>query len=174
MNALKCPFGIDCRRKINCDDYDNTNLPTYPGCTLISHVAIKGVQLGSIVGLLGVTPCFSAVKKIPLSSAWLRIMPVTPAAGIAISMTMLYVKQQKTPMDEGGIDDRAYRIRNNIGQNTVDRYSVFGAATGAAVGAVVGNGFRSILAATSTGIALSVIFFAAEKKGLFGLFKLSL
>ena len=154
-------------RKINDQKYTDADLPMYPVKTLVTHVAMKGVQLGSIFGLVFVTPAVAFYRKVNPLTAWSRVMPIYPFVGMAITMSMLYGKHQQGILDEDGVDDRAYRIHHNAGQTAADKYSTLGAAAGAAAGAVIGKlGFRSILSAGATGAALGVGFYAVELSGV--------
>lgn len=67
-----------------------------------------------------------------------------------------------------GVDDRAYRISKNLTQRKVDQYAVLGGAGGAAAGAIIGKlGMSSILAGSTTGVALSIAAYSLEKVGAF-------
>lgn len=60
-------------------------------------------------------------------------------------------------MDSDGVDDRAYRIKKNMGQKRVDFLSMIGGASFGAWAAVFGgHNFRGVLARASLGCALGV------------------
>ena len=62
-----------------------------------------------------------------------------------------------------GIDDRAYRIEHNVGQMTVDKYSLIGGLIGAADGAILGKfGLRSVAASSLTGVAAGVAVYGVK------------
>ena len=149
-------------RKINREKYTSDDLPAYPARILTIHVGIKGIQAGSVIGLVAGVPIVSYLKKIPLRTAWFKVMPEAPLIGCAVALSLLAAKHLHTPMDEDGVDDRAFRIVNNAGQVKVDRYSFIVGGIGAAVGAVTIRGFRPILASSATGVAFGVVFHVIE------------
>jgi len=156
---------MDFNRKVNQNDYTNP-VPEYPARYLTMHCAVKGVQAGSILGIV-LTPAVAFWRKMPILSVYSRVAPVAVVGGVSAAMGLLYYKYDQGVLDEAGVDDRAYRIANNSGQVTVDKYSFVGSLVGASVGAVVGRGgIRSIITATSTAVALSIAFYIAEKQGL--------
>ena len=155
---------MDFSRKINKDKYTSEDLPEYPARTLAIHVGLKGVQAGSTLGLLLGVPFATYWKKFPVQAAWLKIMAPAPFVGCAVSLMMLAAKHLSTPMDDDGVDDRAFRILNNIGQVTVDRYSMIGGVTGAAFSAVALRNVRPVVAGSATGVMFGVIFYLFESK----------
>lgn len=152
-------------RKIDEASYDATSLPTHPARVLSVHVAQKGFQAGSLAGLFLGVPLVGYLRKIPLRSAWMRTMVPAPFIGGVVTLSMLYALDYSKPMGVDGVDDRAFRIMNNTGQVKVDKYSTVGAAVGAAVGAISLGGLSTILAGTSTGIAVGVLAYCVEKHG---------
>ena len=157
---------MDFYRKINSEKYSSDELPTYPARTLVVHVGVKGVQIGSAAGLVLGVQLLTYLRKMPVGKAWRNVMPVAPIIGSVLTLTMLYAKHYNTPMDIDGVDDRAFRIMHNNGQVKIDRYSVLGAAAGAAIGTVVMPGLRSALAGSSTGVVFGMLFYVAESRGL--------
>eukprot|EP01032_Pedospumella_encystans_P027343 gene27343-30907_t len=151
-------------RRIDESCYDADSLPTYPARVLAVHVAQKGVQAGALGGLLMV-PVISYLRKLPLRTAWTRVMVPAPFIGTAISLSMLFAMDYYKPMGLEGVDDRAFRIMNNAGQVKVDKYSTVALAAGAAIGAVTIGGLSAILAGASTGVAAGVGVYSAEKAG---------
>jgi hypothetical protein len=153
---------MDFSRKIDHSKYGDNDLPVYPAKTLAGHVATKGAQLGSVVGLFVATPAVMKLRKMPLIAAWAVAVPVSAAVGTSIALGMLYNKHYSGILDNDGVDDRAYRIYHNPGQRTVDRYSAYGATTGL-LSVVLFRRFRFTLASTATGVAAGVLLFAGEK-----------
>ena len=153
----------DPNRKVDNSKYSSTDLPTYPTRTLVGHVAMKGAQVGSVVGLFVGVPLASYLRKLSISRAWVRVMPIAPILGSISTLTLLFAKNYSAPMNEDAIDDRAFRIMQNKGQVKVDKYSVVGAAVGVAFGTVIAPGFGTVLAASSTGLATGTLYYAAEK-----------
>jgi hypothetical protein len=101
-------------------------------------------------------------KGVPLSGAWIRAMPFAPILGCSLTLSALYSKHYRTPMDADGVDDRAYRIMQNTRQTKVDQFSVVGAALGAAVGAVVVPGLRGIMASSATGVVVGLVCYGGQ------------
>lgn len=160
LPELKWPSAaIDVCRKVDQSQYSDT-MPTYPGRTLVGHVATKGLQLGSIVGLI-LTPVLAWRRKAAIANVWRGFVPKATIVGTAFSSSMVYYKDMTGGLDIAGVDDRAYRIVHNEGQVKADRYSLIGAAAGAVTGVIVGG---STLPLSCTGIALGVLVYGAEKK----------
>jgi hypothetical protein len=100
-------------RKVSPEQYSDPDFPPNPAKTLIGHVATKGLQAGSVVGLC-LTPAISHFKKMQFQEAWMKTMPRASLSGLFLSLTMLAGKATSaTDMDEHGVDDRAYRISRN-------------------------------------------------------------
>lgn len=122
---------MDIQRKIDKQKYTDSDVPLYPARTLISHVAVKGLQLGSLVGIGGVVPFFAFYRKMPFPAAFRTLVPFSSALGCAASLALLYGKAYSGELDsDDSVDDRAYRIYKNEGQNKVDTYSFIGAMSG--------------------------------------------
>lgn len=156
----------DFNRRIDESKYGTSDLPQYPVRTLVGHVAMKGVQVGAVAGLVAGVPLIAYLRKLPASHAWRRVMPIAPVIGSALSLTGLFVLNYTKPMGFDGIDDRAYRIMHNKGQVRVDQRTILGGAIGAAVGTAVAPGLVSILAASSTGVAAAFVYDKGESLGL--------
>lgn len=157
---------MDINRKIDAEKYSAAELPAYPARVLIAHVGMKGLQVGSTAGLFIGVPLISYLRKIPVGVSWTRVMMASPVVGSVATLSLLYAKHYNTPMDEDGVDDRAFRIMNNKGQVQADRYSIIGASVGAAFGAVALAGVQKIVASSATGLALGFLYQAAEHHGL--------
>lgn len=122
------------------------------------------MQAGAIGGLL-LVPVVSYLRKLPMRTAWTRVMAPAPFIGTAMTLSMLFAMDYYKPMGLEGVDDRAFRIMNNAGQVKVDKYSTVAMAVGAAIGAVAIGGIPAILAGASTGVAAGVGVYSAEKAG---------
>ena len=135
-------------------------MPSYPARTLGIHCAVKGSQVGSVLGLAVITPILAWRRKKPMSQMWKSVMLPATLFGTALSSGLLYYKDVKGSLDIAGVDDRAFRIVNSPGQNKVDLYSAIGVGVGATSGVVVGG---AVVPFACTGIALGVAFYGAEK-----------
>ena len=71
-------------------------------------------------------------------SATLRnIAPISSFLGGSLSLGSLYAKYLSGDLvSNEAVDDRAYRIYKNEGQNKVDKYSIIGTAAGMSLGNV--------------------------------------
>mmetsp|Transcript_93743 Transcript_93743/g.183802 ORF Transcript_93743/g.183802 Transcript_93743/m.183802 type:complete len:176 (-) Transcript_93743:29-556(-) len=156
----------DLNRKVDESKYDSTELPTYPVRTFVGHVAMKGVQAGSILGLAIGVPLIAYLRKMPISKAWLKVMPIAPIIGTIGSLSLLYGKNATTPFGSDGIDDRAFRIMHNKGQVKVDKYSVVGSVLGMGCATVMAPGIGPIFAAASTGVAVGCAYYKIDSLGL--------
>lgn len=163
---------MDLNRKVDHESYTATDMPLYPARVLTAHCLMKGLQAGSVLGLFAITPAHKFLKKEALTTSWRRMMPGSVIAGTTISMGLLAFKGYQGQLDIAGVDDRAYRISKSEGQVKVDRYSMIGGFIGASLGAVLGRfSGGNIVAGSSTGIALGVVFYMTEKLKLLDQFK---
>lgn len=155
---------MDFNRKVKQEDYTNP-MPEYPARYLTIHCAVKGLQVGSILGI-ALAPPVAYFRKLPIMQAFSRTAPVSVVGGVGVVLGMLYYKYHAGELDEAGVDDRSYRLANNAGQVKVDQYTFVGSLAGASAGAVFGRGgVRSILAATSVGVTGAVVYYLTEKMG---------
>ena len=130
---------MDLNRKVDRGEYTDTEMPEYPARVLFSHCMMKGVQLGSVVGVFVTTPVMKATGKLPMEVTFRSAMPGSLFGGVALSLALLGGKVYQGALDVAGVDDRAYRIVKNKGQVAADRASVLGMMSGAAVGAIKGR-----------------------------------
>ena len=124
---------MDIQRKIDYSSYGDSDLPEYPARKLIIHVAIKGLQLGSVLGLFVLTPslAFYFRKRLPIRDAFRYTVPVSTIFGGVFSLALLYGKYYQGDLSSNDrVDDRAYRLHKNAGQQQVDRYSFIGFMAG--------------------------------------------
>mmetsp|Transcript_8193 Transcript_8193/g.12228 ORF Transcript_8193/g.12228 Transcript_8193/m.12228 type:complete len:176 (-) Transcript_8193:109-636(-) len=156
---------MDLNRKIDASNYGDNDLPLYPARTLICHVALKGFQLGSVVSVCIIAPAVSMYRRQPISTTFRSIIPIASLMGGSLSLASLFAKYNKGDLNSNdAVDDRAYRIYRNEGQNKVDKYSFIGAIAGAAASIVVpSTSISLLLASASTGMATGVLIYAGEK-----------
>lgn len=165
MEYFKNMESLNFDRKIDENNFDDTSLPIHPARVLCAHVAQKGIQGGAVGGILIGVPLISFLRKIPLRTAWSRVMVSAPIIGSFVTLSMLHGLDYSKPMGIDGVDDRAYRIMHNQGQVKVDKYSTVGAAVGAGIGAVSLAGMSAVVAGASTGVAVGVLYYCVEKEG---------
>ena len=135
-----------------------TEIPENPARILGTHVAMKGLQLGSVLGLVGVYPVLHYIRKIPKRQAWVTSMFVTPFVGMVVTSTMLYMKHNAGQLDETGVEDRAYRISQGT-QPKVDRVTQLAMAMGLAFGALGGMGVAGSIAYSTTAIPIGIFVY---------------
>ncbi len=117
---------MDFSRKIDSSKYGDTDLPRLPAVTLTAHVANKGIQAGSILGVFFATPFHMMRKRAGFRAAWLSTVPACSAVGCVAALGMLYGKYIQGELTVEGVDDRAYRIHHHAGQKKVDYYADIG------------------------------------------------
>jgi hypothetical protein len=120
---------MDLNRKADSNKYSE-DMPAYPARVLATHVLVKGLQVGSILGVVAATPVLSYYRKAPFISTLKNVVPVSTGVFGVIALGMLYGKVYNGSMDTDGEDDRAFRISKNQGQNKVDKYSFIGSIAG--------------------------------------------
>lgn len=110
--------------------------PRYPEALLMGHIAQKGYQAGSIIGLLGVVPVM-ALRRGGLSALSLELVTAGAAYGALGGLTLLTVAGlgKRSTIDTEGVEDRAYRLQYNQGQNRVDKLCAVGSTVGLAAAA---------------------------------------
>eukprot|EP00882_Tetradesmus_deserticola_P005804 GHRQ01006111.1.p1 GENE.GHRQ01006111.1~~GHRQ01006111.1.p1 ORF type:complete len:160 (+),score=40.05 GHRQ01006111.1:417-896(+) len=122
------------------EEYDTTRSP---GFDLYVHILQKGFQLGSVLGVGAVAPARAAY-----TSLWLK-QPVDPSllartAGAttlgAFTLVAVAGAVRVSNIDQDGLEDRAYRLHYNQGQNRTDVFAQAGAAAGLAAGAALLRG----------------------------------
>jgi hypothetical protein len=158
---------MDLNREVDKSKYGAADMPLYPARTLFFHVGLKGIQAGSVLGFL-FTPLYKYKKRIPLSQSFITVMPRSAFVVGVLSLGLLYGKNFKGDLTDDGVDDRAYRIAHNVGQNTVDKYSVICGFLGASVGSIVGKlSLRWIVSCSLGGIGLGVVGYSVVKSEIY-------
>ncbi|WIA30233.1 hypothetical protein OEZ86_000324 [Tetradesmus obliquus] len=125
------------------EDFDATQSP---GLHLYKHILEKGFQLGSILGVGVVAPARAAYTAL-----WLK-QPVEPlsltrTAGAttlgAFVIVAIAGAVRVSKLDQDGLEDRAYRLHYNKGQNRTDLFAQAGAVSGLAASAALLRGAAS-------------------------------
>lgn len=165
---------MDINRKLNNDNENNKSsftvvgysAGTYPARTLIYHVTLKGIQIGSIFGLFIVTPILRGYKKMVILKAWRYSMSVTPIVGGIFSSSYLYILNCQGKLTIDTVDNRAIRLLKNKDQLLVDQYSIMGAFAGTAIGAVCISPITySIISSAFTGLVGGMMYYGIERNG---------
>eukprot|EP00890_Picochlorum_soloecismus_P001406 jgi/Picsp_1/2266/NSC_05730-R1_PREDICTED: hypothetical protein LOC100633885 [Amphimedon queenslandica] len=121
-------------------DWDNREFSVSHNKTLLfRHISEKGMQFGSVLGVLAVIPV-AAFRNVEnrKPQRMLQILGTSALGGILFALGMGLFKVSKIPEDEmpDAMQDRAYRLHYNEGQNHVDKLSRIG---------MVGGGLASLL-----------------------------
>jgi len=132
-------------------------MPEYPAMVLMNHTGLKGIQLGSVLGLVA-SPIYGAWKKKPFLESWRLVMPSAVTFSVLSAFGFLYAKKIQGELDIPGVDDRAYRISRNAGQNEVDALSGVGFVIGTITAAVATQKAANILPGALTGVAGSIVY----------------
>lgn len=106
---------------------------TYNATLLMKHVLEKGFQFGSVLGTVAVVPIAMWRKSENRSPAKaLKILGTSALVGTAFALVLGSTKMARIPADEfaDGMQDRAYRLHYNKGQNRADTFSRVGMASG--------------------------------------------
>eukprot|EP01062_Namystynia_karyoxenos_P040151 TRINITY_DN29279_c0_g1_i1.p1 TRINITY_DN29279_c0_g1~~TRINITY_DN29279_c0_g1_i1.p1 ORF type:complete len:166 (+),score=42.51 TRINITY_DN29279_c0_g1_i1:82-579(+) len=129
-------------------------LPYWPGAVLTVHVAEKGVQLGSALGLLGAGWGVARGGKFVCSLG--KWMPRGQLFGVATSLLLLGSKVPS--MDIHGVADRAYRLEHSQSQKHVDLCCRGGLAAGGVLSlAAPGALWRRVLAGSGVGCTAGLL-----------------
>lgn len=156
-------------RGANLSDEALQRIP-YPKTELTTHVTIKTIQAGGLLGMLIFAPVATSLKKETRNMATLKTkMTRFGRNGVIFGVVMgplLTFMKIRSEEDPYKVWDRCYRLRNNRGQVRVDQASILGAAGGAAVGAVSGGGalFGGLLGMVSGVLGAAIYNGAADKK----------
>lgn len=136
---------------------------------LFRHIAEKGLQFGSVVGVLGVIPV-AAFRNVENRNPqrMLQILGTSAVGGILFALGMGLLKVSKIPADEmsDGMQDRAYRLHYNEGQNQVDKLSRIGMVGGGLASRFMTPGphsARSMLGGAAFGSACGVFTFVLRR-----------
>lgn len=144
-----------------CDDR-RKGMPIYPAQTLAMYTAAKGAQLGSVSGL-ATTAILTFCNRIFVKNRpklWHRIMVPQTLLGAAVTSSLLYYQHINNELDEGAVDERAYRIATDTEGVQIGRYSLAGLVSGSVGGVIIG---RHLLSCSCTGLGLGFAFYYAEK-----------
>jgi hypothetical protein len=119
-------------------EWDNTEDSVYLNFGRLTwHVSKKGFQLGSFIGIAIVTPiALYRTRGKPFSDALpqiLRYQGTSAIAGVSLGGAMEANKMRsynKAGDVPGALQDRAYRLHYNKGQNRADFFSHLGSSIG--------------------------------------------
>jgi len=137
------------------------------GARLMRHISEKGFQAGSLVGCVIVMPILAYKLRIWEAGALAGATPKLLSAlgksalwGVTGVTIMGIGRVASIPADErpAGLQDRAYRLHYNRGQNRVDMMSRIGMATGGAAAlTLVSPAAAVVLGGAAMGSAAGVL-----------------
>ncbi|KAI8466425.1 MAG: hypothetical protein J3K34DRAFT_433877 [Monoraphidium minutum] len=113
------------------DDYK----PKYVEIQLMGHIAHKGFQAGSLIGLLGVAPALALRAGAVTADLVTRGAAYGALGGVALSLVLGVGK--RATMDREGVEDRVYRLHHNKSQGRVDALCSVGSTVGLAAAALL-------------------------------------
>lgn len=107
------------------------------GARLFRHVAEKGFQLGSVLGIGIVSPItYYRLRRRTGGAVGLAVILTavgrSAVAGVGLATVLGAVRVATIPTSEraAGLQDRAYRLHYNAGQNRTDTFAELGMAIG--------------------------------------------
>lgn len=137
---------------------------------LFRHISEKGMQLGSVFGILAVIPV-AAFRNVEnrKPQRMLQLLGTSALGGILFALGMGLFKVSKISQDEmtDAMQDRAYRLHYNEGQNHVDKLSRIGMVGGGLASLFMTPGphsARSMLGGAALGSACGVFTHMLSKK----------
>mmetsp|Transcript_12148 Transcript_12148/g.12222 ORF Transcript_12148/g.12222 Transcript_12148/m.12222 type:complete len:179 (-) Transcript_12148:94-630(-) len=157
LTSIKPSPGLDPNRLVDPESYGANDMPVYPARYVIQHTVMRGVQVGSVVGMVA-SPLFSLVRGKTLGRSMRIGLPLSAALGGSLSIIYLCVLESKGKLDIAGVDDRAYRLKHNADVQRVDQYSSIGGAAGLAIGVIASGHISTAIAASLAGIGASSVF----------------
>uniref|UniRef100_A0A6T6AS72 Uncharacterized protein n=1 Tax=Compsopogon caeruleus TaxID=31354 RepID=A0A6T6AS72_9RHOD len=156
---------------INNEDFDASKNKEV---LLMSHVSQKGMQMGSLVSLVVALPVLGVRGRLSAENV-LRWTSSGILIGTVASTALGLFKMSK--LEPEGIEDRAYRLHFNEGQNRVDSFAHVGALVGAGVTLAAkqlhvgpstlssSSTWRAALGGAAVGVGLAVLTHIATSKG---------
>jgi hypothetical protein len=123
---------------------------------------MKGLELGSSVGLFVITPVWSILRKKPFMRTWRIATPLCAMIGMGASISLLVQKYEQGALTVDGVDDRAYRLIHNGSQKEMDRRAVIGLAVGLS-SIILFRGAGNAVAAGLTGLTLGAVSVPAQE-----------
>lgn len=147
----------------NLSDKQMEDIP-YPKLELTTHVTIKTVQAGGVIGSCLVAPVSAAIR--PDTRNWAEIqqrMAIYGKNGMIVGLilgpffSMMRLRSIET---DDAVRDRCYRLRRNRSQVRVDQGSILGALAG--VGVVAHGSFgdfaNSLWFGAVVGMSSGIVF----------------
>lgn len=142
------------------------------GARLFRHVGEKGFQFGSVLGLFVVAPIVwyrGRSSGGTTTSSLLRSIGISTLGGMAFATALGASRVVAIPQEEraDGLQDRAYRLHYNKGQNRTDLFARVGMTVGGAAAMMyVSNAAMVVLGGAGVGAVAGIMAHAATSSGL--------
>jgi hypothetical protein len=137
------------------------------GARLFRHVGEKGFQFGSVLGVFLVAPIVWYRGRSTggtSASSLLRSVGISTLGGMAFATALGASRVASIPKEEraDGLQDRAYRLHYNKGQNRTDLFARVGMTLGGAAAMLyVSNAALVVLGGAGIGAAAGIMAHAA-------------
>eukprot|EP00281_Chroomonas_sp_CCMP1168_P022679 CAMPEP_0206235478 /NCGR_PEP_ID=MMETSP0047_2-20121206/13172_1 /ASSEMBLY_ACC=CAM_ASM_000192 /TAXON_ID=195065 /ORGANISM="Chroomonas mesostigmatica_cf, Strain CCMP1168" /LENGTH=210 /DNA_ID=CAMNT_0053659687 /DNA_START=29 /DNA_END=661 /DNA_ORIENTATION=+ len=167
---------VDPRRRVDRSKYTDESMPEHPGATLLSHVALRGAQVGSLAGVL----IFAPIQWIRGGRKEALLKTIAPRIGamgllgggvlggaMVVGMALAPPSSKpssKPPWTDDGVDDRAFRISHNQKIIDQDNYLAGGALAGLVCGRSQAG--RGIVGHVAVGMAMATLASVAVLAGV--------
>ncbi|KAK2146259.1 hypothetical protein LSH36_622g02000 [Paralvinella palmiformis] len=125
---------------VNLTDEERGNVP-HPYAELITHVTLKAMQAGAILGAGVIGPAVSVAGGHRDGKSIQEAAYKYGKGGIALGLVVgpILMAARAAPLERKEVFDRSYRIRFNRNQVSVDRLSIVGALAGAGAAHFLNN-----------------------------------
>ncbi|KAL4419247.1 hypothetical protein ABPG77_001185 [Micractinium sp. CCAP 211/92] len=138
---------------------------------VMNHVVQKGIQAGGVVGLGAVVPAV-AYRQHKKGVGWQESLPAlatavckTTLVTLALSVALGVGRLASIEDLKAGLEDRAYRLHYNQGQNRADLFAQVGiAAGGAAAVAFLPATAAVVMGSAAAGAAAGVLVHVATRR----------
>lgn len=161
MPSVPCVFACFVEQK-------NAHLryPHLPPTRLMTHILLKGTQVGAVLGFATVVPLSAyqvLYKGVALSALPPTILKTTSRFLLGgFAATAALGAARVSQLDADGIYDRAYRLKYNKGQNRTDLFANCAGAVGAgAAAAALGVNLTNVGGGASLGIVAGLLLHLA-------------
>ncbi|KAI3433320.1 hypothetical protein D9Q98_003138 [Chlorella vulgaris] len=115
------------------EEFDPTlDSPARNALRVYSHCLQKGWQMGGVIGCAVVAPIVLYRRRgaANVTPALVNAVYRTVLSTTAVSVALCAARLASSPDFKAGVEDRAYRLHYNQGQNRVDLFSKVGTAVG--------------------------------------------
>jgi Protein of unknown function (DUF1757) len=123
--------------------------------SLLSHVAQKGVQAGSVLAL-ALSPPYLVLRS-PSALSFANVSAHARVGAVAGGLLAVLLGAARTAgLDPAGVADRAARLRANAAQHRCDVLAASGGAAGGMLAVLSAGRAGSVLGSAAVGVAVGV------------------